>query len=49
MNIIKVMETIIKEWTACDTLAANLAANELLNAFDKLGLELKEKEELSKV
>jgi hypothetical protein len=41
MNIIAEMERVIKEFTGCDNTAANLTANQLLDLFDLLGLELK--------
>ena len=44
MNLIKNMEEVIKEFTGCDNLAANLTANQLLEIFDKLNLELTKKE-----
>jgi hypothetical protein len=44
MNIIKEMETIIKQFTVTDKLGANLASNAILDKFEELGLELIEKE-----
>ena len=41
MGLMKNMETIIKEHTGCNDFAANLTANQLLNMFELLGLELK--------
>ena len=42
MDLIKEMERVIKEFTGCDTLAANIAANQLLDLFAVMNLELKE-------
>jgi hypothetical protein len=39
------MEQIIKQFTACDKLAANLAANGILDRFDELGFDITEKED----
>ena len=44
MNIIKEMEQIIKLFTVCDKVSANLTANAILDKFEELGLDVTKKE-----